>query len=161
MDTSNNITGFTAETTEHAEFNKQFKQFLLNKGYKKEVVEFIDANTDAGHLLGVFNIKFATLFDLQITQGSGSFTVSSKKPFVSENIKEKQDYDKLVKGFENSLALLSEADSLTGNLLSDLNIEIDASKVVYGNLGATSAVEIQLSNLNQRAGQRLGSSFGL
>lgn len=155
-DPSGTLTGFSGETTEHAQFNKRFKQFLLSINEDATVVEFIDANTDAGHIIGLFNIKFAKLFDLEVTPigGTNSFKISSTRTF-SGNTQEEQDLNNLMEGFQGSLDLLAEADVLTGNLLSDIKIDIDASKLVYDSKGGSSAIEIQLSNLNQRAGRRL------
>lgn len=161
----NAIAGFTVKTTEHGQFNKEFKKFLLSKGFDKLAVEFIDANTDAGHLLGVFNIKFATLFDLDITPVNNSLVVSNKNSFdfskdKQEKVKEQEDLNTLNKLFQDSLRLMSEADFVSGNLLSDVQIDVDAAKTVYGKLGAASAVELQISYLNSRSGRVLASISG-
>jgi len=162
LDNTGQTTGFIASGLDHGEFNKRFKQFLLGKGFDNIVVEFFDANTDAGHFIGVFNLKLAKLFDIKIENinNFSDFTVKFKglAPYVMSADKDVQDAIKLEKTFEEIFKLLAEADAISGNLLPDMQLLIETSKEVYGSVNSTqpkASVSIELSYLNTRSGRKI------
>jgi hypothetical protein len=158
-DSSGKVTGFIAKGMEHREFNSRFKQFLLSKSFAEKTVEFFDANTDAGHFIGVFNIKFAKIFDLSIenVNNFSDFTVSFN-PNITQGLqgKDLEDAEKLRKSFEEILKLLAEADAVSSNLLPDLDLVVRTSKEVYGSKNnPLSSISFELSYLNTRAGRKI------
>lgn len=152
----NNIEGFIAEGLEHAQFNKQFKQFLQSQQFNRLTIDFIDANTDAGHFLGVFNVKFAKLFDLDVTPGSSynDITVTSATKRLSSDV---PDENILLENYKKMLQLLAEADYISSLLLSNIQVASTTSRKIYGRFGEISSIEIQLSKLNQRVGSKIGA----
>ena len=152
----NNISGFIAQGLEHAQFNKQFKQFLQSQGFNGLTIDFIDANTDAGHFLGIFNVKFAKLFDLDVTPGSSynDITVTSATNRLSSDV---ADENILLENYKKMLQLLAEADYISSLLLSNIQVVSTTTRKIYGQFGEVSSIEIQLSKLNQRVGSKIGS----
>lgn len=152
----NNISGFIAQGLEHAQFNKQFKQFLQSQGFNGLTIDFIDANTDAGHFLGIFNVKFAKLFDLDVTPGSSynDITVTSATNRLSSDV---ADENILLENYKKMMQLLAEADYISSLLLSNIQVVSTTTRKIYGQFGEVSSIEIQLSKLNQRVGSKIGS----
>lgn len=153
----NSVTGFIAnDLPDHAEFNKQFKRFLQSQGFNTITIDFIDANTDAGHFLGVFNVKLAKLFDLNVTPGSSynDITVTSATNRLSSDV---QDENFLLENYRKMLQLLAEADYISSLLLSNIQVVSTTSRKIYGRFGEISSIEIQLSKLNQRVGSKIAA----
>lgn len=158
-DSSGKVTGFIAKGMEHRQFNDRFNQFLLSKGFAEKTIEFFAANTDAGHFIGVFNLKFAKIFDLSIenVNNFSDFTVSFN-PSITKGLEEKDlaDAEKLRKNFENILKLLAEADAVSSNLLPDTTLVVRTSKDVYGSgTRPLSSTSFEISYLNTRAGRKI------
>jgi hypothetical protein len=158
-DSSGKVTGFIAKGMEHRQFNDRFNQFLLSKGFAEKTVEFFAANTDAGHFIGVFNLKFAKIFDLSIenVNNFSDFTVSFN-PSITQGLQgqDLEDAEQLRKNFEEILKLLAEADAVSSNLLPDTTLVVTTSKEVYGSgTRPLSSTSFEISYLNTRAGRKI------
>jgi hypothetical protein len=152
---NNDLKALIASNLTHAEFNKRFIDFV-SKTSSPAVAEFIDANTDAGHFLGVFNIKFASLLDLNVVQSGQSVSSINVSSGLSSAIKEEAEqiagYNNLM---QNALQLMANSDLITSNLLSNIKLASTTSKIVYRKKGQRSSIELQLSLANQEAGRKL------
>jgi hypothetical protein len=151
------VTGTGDKTIGHAEFNKLFYDFLRTKSSNKALTEFIEANTDAGHILGVFNIKFATLFDLKVVQNSRTDVtdITTSLPYSSTDSKVQAELNFLNGAFKDAMVLLSQADVISSNLFSNASLVATTVKHVLDNVGERSSVELQLAVLNRLAGSQL------
>lgn len=151
------VTGVGAGAISHADFNKIFYKFLATKTSNKTVLEFIEANTDAGHILGVFNIKFATLFDLDVKQNSTTDVtdITVKTPYASTDPKIAAELDSLNKSFKEAMILMSQADVISSNLFANTSLVATTVKHVLDGIGERSSVELQLAILNRLAGSQL------
>lgn len=151
------ITGVGAGAISHAEFNRIFYRFLATTTSNRTVLEFIEANTDAGHILGVFNIKFATLFDLDVRQLSTTdvTNISVSLPHKSDDPKIAAELNTLNKTFKDAMLLMAQADVISSNLFANTSLAATTIKHVLDGIGERSSVELQLSVLNRLAGSQL------
>jgi len=144
----------------HGEFNKRFIDFVRQDAGEL-ISEFIDANTDAGHFLGVFNLKFASLLDLQVSQtGRGISDITGRLDLDTSSFNENEQgqIDKYADLLTQSMQLMSNADIISSNLLNNLSLASTTTKIIYDKNGMQSSVEVSLSGLNQEAGRQLVSA---
>ena len=151
---------FIAKNLRHGEFNQRFIQFLSTK-CDAAVSEFIAINTDAGHFLGIFNQRIIRSFGLEAQfmymEGDPAHPINTEfKFFTDKTIEPDQQHINTL--FTNMLKLLSNADTLTSNIVDNLKLTaisqktvLDAAKPGQGE----SSIEIQLSLANQEAGNKL------
>jgi hypothetical protein len=155
----NDLKALIAKGVAHREFNARFAQFIATKN--PLLSEFIDANTDAGHFLGIFNSKFATILDLEVDQVQGGkvydLTVKSKL----DNAGLGQGMDTYIESMSQSLILMAQADAISSNLLSNISLASTTSKRVHtkSKPGAyVASTEVQISRANQAAGRKLSAA---
>ena len=158
-DKSRDLKALIAKGVAHREFNARFAQFIATKN--PLLSEFIDANTDAGHFLGIFNSKFATILDLEVDQVQGGkvydLTVKSKL----DNAGLGQGMDTYIESMSQSLILMAQADAISSNLLSNISLASTTSKRVHtkSKTGAyVASTEVQISRANQAAGRKLSAA---
>jgi len=155
----NDLKALIAKGVAHREFNARFALFIATKN--PLLAEFIDANTDAGHFLGIFNSKFATILDLEVDQVQGGnvydLTVKSKLGDASFG----KGMDTYIESMSQSLTLMAQADAISSNLLSNISLASTTSKRVHTKSkdGAyVASTEIQISRANQAAGRKLSAA---
>jgi predicted RNA-binding protein YlqC (UPF0109 family) len=150
---------FAIPNTQHATINKLFSEYLINKTVAPELVEFIAANTDAGHLLGIFNQKLFRGFGATISDteyGLGEISVD-----VFSNIKQLEAEDterinKLNSTFSAAFNLLEYIDFLSSSIKTSPDVFVKLSKEVYLDPdNPNAAAEIQLSFDNSESGRLL------
>jgi len=149
---------FLIPETQHGTINKLFDSYLLSIKTPPPLVEFISANTDAGHLLGIFNQKlfraFGATSDNNYTLGELSVDIFSN---IQEN--EKEDIEairRLNSTFSAAFNLMESIDFLSSSIKTNPEIFVQLSKQVYLNPDKpTSAAEIQLSMDNTGTGNLL------
>jgi len=148
-----------AKGVTHREFNNRFAQFIATKS--PILSQFIDANTDAGHFLGIFNSKFATILDLEVDQpGTSVYNLSVKSKLA--NVDSSDDgMDTYINSMNQSLTLMAQADAISSNLLSNITLASTTSKRVHtkSKAGAyVASTEVQISRANQAAGRKLSAA---
>ena len=142
----------------HGDFNKRFIEFVKEK-QGETLAQFIDANTDAGHFLGIFNLKFASVFDLEVVQTGGNISgisgqLKSSSSFTG-SATEKQELDMYADKLTKSMQLMANADLISSNLLNNVELASTTTKLIYAAGGIQSSTEISLSAINQEAGRKL------
>lgn len=153
-----NTISLIAQNLTHGEFNKRFIEFVKEK--KGEILsQFIDANTDAGHFLGIFNLKFAGLLDLEVEQTGGTISglsgqLKTSSSFVG-SATDKQELDMYADKLTKSMQLMANADLISSNLLNNVELASTTTKLIYAAGGIQSSTEISLSAINQEAGRKL------
>jgi hypothetical protein len=147
-----------AKNLTHGDFNKRFIEFVEKK-QGETLAQFIDANTDAGHFLGIFNLKFASVFDLEVIQTGGNISgisgqLKSSSSFTG-SATEKQELDMYADKLTKSMQLMANADLISSNLLNNVELASTTTKLIYAAGGIQSSTEISLSAINQEAGRKL------
>lgn len=140
----------------HKDLNKRFIAFLGERGADKELLTYINNNVDAGHLTGVFNIKFQRAFGLTVSQGDiANYRDINVNPGAVSN-----DAKILADTFTKILKLLSDADYLSSNIVNDIELFSSSTKRAYARQGKGASVvtELQLRSGNQEAGRLLGAT---
>jgi hypothetical protein len=169
--------GTDAATTSgltHREFNNIFYEFLKTKysdATGLALADFIDNNTDAGHLIGVYTVRIATLFsgsknpgvDVQLVDGIPVLTIDGiQQEIDKENANLNRDLASINQLFNQTGQLLLNADSITSNLINNLQVFVDISRqnfqTTVSGTEPGSVVEVQLSEFNQEAGNRLSQT---
>jgi hypothetical protein len=155
---NNNLKALVAKNLTHGEFNKRFIEFVKNQK-NETLAQFIDANTDAGHFLGIFNLKFASVLDLEVVQTGGSISglsgqLKNSSTFAG-SIADKQELDMYADKLTKSMQLMANADVISSNLLSNVELASTTTKLIYAAGGIQSSTEISLSSINQEAGRKL------
>jgi hypothetical protein len=130
---------------DHGDLKPKFISFLATICDNKELLEFISKNLDAGHLAGVFNLRFQRLFNLQVSTSDAN-TYRDFKVTAGTN-------EDLNNTFNDILKLLSDADYISSNIVYDINLATSAQKDLYSKAGPSVAVELQLSMANQTFGR--------
>jgi hypothetical protein len=152
----------------HRELNKYFIIYLKEKRKTKPyVADFIDANVDAGHLLGIFTQKLSRFFGATVSSGSaipdeligdpntpGTFAFSLISASESDGISQ-QDADILNTKFSQAFNLLENIDFLSSSITLYPDIFAKLSKTVYGSDSPTAAAEFQFALGNQDIGRKL------
>lgn len=140
----------------HKDLNKRFIAFLAERGADKELLSYINNNVDAGHLTGVFNIKFQRAFGLTVSQGDiANYRDINVNPGAVSS-----DAKILADTFTKILKLLSDADYLSSNIVNDIQLFSSSTKRAYAKQGKAASVvtELQLRSGNQKAGRLLGAT---
>ncbi len=140
----------------HKDLNKRFIAFLGERGADKELLNYINNNVDAGHLTGVFNIKFQRAFGLIVSQGDiANYRDINVNPGAVSS-----DAKILADTFTKILKLLSDADYLSSNIVNDIQLFSSSTKRAYAKQGKAASVvtELQLRSGNQEAGRLLGAT---
>ena len=140
----------------HKDLNKRFIAFLAERGANKELLSYINNNVDAGHLTGVFNIKFQRAFGLTVSQGDiANYRDINVNPGAVSS-----DAKMLADTFTKILKLLSDADYLSSNIVNDIQLFSSSTKRAYAKQGKAASVvtELQLRSGNQEAGRLLGAT---
>jgi hypothetical protein len=155
----NDLKALIAKGVAHREFNARFAQFIATKN--PLLSEFIDANTDAGHFLGIFNLKFATILDLEVdqVQGGNVYDLTVKSKLGNANLG--KGMDTYIESMSQSLTLMAQADAISSNLLSNISLASTTSKRVHTkskNGAYVASTEIQISRANQAAGRKLSAA---
>jgi hypothetical protein len=165
----------TTSGLSHREFNNIFYEFLKGKytGDKKglALADFIDNNTDAGHLIGVYTVRIATLFsgnkspgaDVQLIDGIPILTIDGiQQKLDKENAVLNNDLTSINRLFNQTGQLLLNADAITSNLINNLQVFVDISRqnfqTTVSGTEPGSVVEVQLSKFNQEAGNKLAQT---
>lgn len=159
----------------HREFNNIFYKYLKSKStdsVDQALADFIDNNTDAGHLMGVYTVRIATLFsgsknpgaDVVLQDGIPVLTIAGIQAEINEeNAQLNRELTQINQLFSQTGQLLLNADAITSNLINNLQVFVNVSRqnfqtAVSGSAGAGSVVEVQLSEFNQEAGRRLSET---
>lgn len=137
----------------HGKFNEYFIEYLRSIGTSSKLVDFIKDNIDTGHLTGVFNIKLQRIFGLKIAQKNRANYRSMSVNFSDAN----QELNDL---FQRIMLLVSDADYLSSNIVHNLELFSNTTKIIYGKSGPVVSVEVQLSLLNQEIGRKLAATSG-
>jgi hypothetical protein len=153
-----NTIALIAKDLNHGDFNKRFIAFVKEK-QGETLAEFIDANTDAGHFLGIFNLKFASVLDLEVVQTGGTISGLSGQLKTSSSFTgsddDKQQLDMYADKLTKSMQLMANADLISSNLLNNVELASTTTKLIYAAGGIQSSTEISLSAINQEAGRKL------
>jgi len=153
------VKALIAKGVTHREFNNRFAQFIATKN--PLLSQFIDANTDAGHFLGIFNSKFATILDLEVDQpGTSIYNLSVRSKL--DNINNLgSGMDIYINSMNQSLTLMAQADAISSNLLSNITLASTTSKRVHTKSKGgeyVASTEVQISRANQAAGRKLSAA---
>ena len=155
---NNDFKALIAKGVTHREFNNRFAQFIETKN--PLLSQFIDANTDAGHFLGIFNSKFATILDLEVDQpGVSIYNLSVKSKLGDASLGE--GMDTYIESMSQSLILMAQADAISSNLLSNISLASTTSKRVHTRSKKgeyVASTEVQISRANQAAGRKLSAA---
>ena len=149
---------FTIPETQHGTINKLFDQYLLKSGTDPVLVEFISANTDAGHLLGIFNQKLYRAFGAvsDTEYGLGELSVDIFKNIAANEREDIAAINKLNSTFSAAFNLMEYIDFLSSSIKTNPEVFVTLSKQVYLNPDKpTSSAEIQLSMDNVNTGNLL------
>lgn len=151
---------FIVSSIPHGTLNLAFADYLSSiLQVKPHLVEFISANTDAGHLLGIFNQKIfrrlgGTVDDSNY--GLGELSASILSNIDANTEEDKKAIEKLNNTFSSALNLLELSDFLSSQIKNSPEIFLKLSKEVYLDLGnPKAAVEIQMSLDNSAIGRQL------
>jgi len=142
---------FAIRNTQHATINKLFEKYLLSTGTDKPLVDFISANTDAGHLLGIFNQKLFRAFG---AVADNSYSLGELSVDIFANIDKNQAEDteaiqKLNSTFSAAFNILEYLDILSSSLKTTPDIFVKLSKEVYidpKNPKASAEIQLALDN---------------
>ena len=136
----------------HGDLAKLFREFLGSEASgitaPVRVLDFIKEQLDAGHLVGVFNIRFKKFFNLKSTP------VNGRPVEITEITKIRTNNDEVTALLGSLNNLLIQSDYLSSNSMADPDVFITAEKRVYG-AKPKITVELQLSVINQEAGRKL------
>jgi hypothetical protein len=153
---------FYIKSLPHATINTLFSEYLIFKKNSKVLVEFISANTDAGHLLGIFNQKLFRAFGANANETEYGLGELSVDIFKNIDINEKEDekkVEKLNNTFSAVFNTLEYIDFLSSSLKTNPEIFVQLSKEVYTDpLNPKSAAEIQIAIDNSEIGSLLLSA---
>ena len=153
---------FYIKSLPHATINTLFSEYLIFKKNSKVLVEFISANTDAGHLLGIFNQKLFRAFGANVNEADYSLGELSVDIFKNIAINEKEDekkVEKLNNTFSAVFNTLEYIDFLSSSLKTNPEVFVQLSKEVYTDpLNPKSAAEIQIAIDNSEIGSLLLSA---
>lgn len=137
---------------EHGKFNQYFIDFLRKKSSaSSELVDFIKENIDTGHLSGVFNIRLQRIFGFKVTQKDRTNYRSAAVTFSDTN-------EELNNIFQKIVTLLGDADYLSSNIVLNLELFSNTTKIIYDKNGPKVSVETQLSAGNQEIGRKLAAA---
>jgi len=131
----------------HGDLKPLFIDFLGTITTDKDLLEFISKNLDAGHLAGVFNLRFQRLFNLQISTSEAS-SYRDFKVTAGTN-------EDLNSTFNDILRLLNDADYISSNIVYDITLNTSLQKDLYSKKNPSAAAELQLSLANQKFGRAL------
>jgi len=153
---------FYIKSLPHATINTLFSEYLIFKKNSKALVEFISANTDAGHLLGIFNQKLFRAFGANANEADYNLGELSVDIFKNIDINEEEDkkkVEKLNNTFSAVFNTLEYIDFLSSSLKTNPEIFVQLSKEVYTDpLNPKSAAEIQVAIDNSEIGSLLLSA---
>jgi hypothetical protein len=138
----------------HGDLAKLFREFLGSEASgiaaPVRVLDFIKEQLDAGHLVGVFNIRFKKFFNLKTTP------INGRPVEITEITKIRTNNDEVTALLGSLNNLLIQSDYLSSNSVADPDVFITAEKRVYGTKPEIT-VELQLSVINQEAGRKLST----
>lgn len=149
---------------QHGEINKLFSQFLkTKKNVNEAVVEFFDANIDAGHFLGVFNQKLfrwlgsktTNLDQISMPGDIEAEFIDASEAQADEDLAGLAAINRLNAANTAGLQLAEYVDYLSSSLKLSPTIFAALSKQVYGGGPAVSAVSAELSLDNSALGSLL------
>jgi hypothetical protein len=153
---------FAILKTEHSTINKLFSEYLSLKTSNQVLVDFINANTDAGHLLGIFNQKLFRAFGATVDDNNYSFgelSVDIAKNLEINSDADRESIKKLNETFSAAFNLLEDIDLLSSSLKTRPDIFVKLSKEVYIDPNnPKSAAEIQIAWENSKVGQLLSTA---
>lgn len=138
----------------HGSLIPLFTDFLKSSAsgvsVEPRLVDFIREQLNAGHLVGVFNIRFKRLFNLRRpAAGINLDTVGDVSKTITNNVE-------LTEFLNTANKLFIQADFISSNALENPEIFLTAEKRVYGD-NPSVTVEIQLARANQEIGRKLTS----
>lgn len=109
-----------------------------------EVISFLKANLQAGHLTGVVSLRLKNLLGTNYDEKSG-FNMGTGEEFSKTN----NDLNAI-------FGMLTSADYLSSNLRSNHEIFLIAGKELFGN-NPTATTELQISSINTKSGGSLNA----
>lgn len=173
---------------QHGALNQRFKQYVISKlNRPPAVAEYISLNTDAGHVMGLFNIRLLRLFDIKtvdikdkngkiISASEINIDQSGNIPQITITLNpsrivgndpqaliDLQNFSKLLTGVFQQL---SNIDFLTSSYIASqdgVQAYLAAVKENFTRLGgegdtAYATYSVQISWLNQEAGRQIADA---
>lgn len=148
--------------SEHGTINKLFYSYLKSKGTDEYLIDFISANIDAGHLLGIFNQKLLRGFNVGVQSDNfklGELSVDILANMQNNTQEDIESVKELNKVFSSAFNMLEVIDYLSSSLKSSPSVFIKLSKEVYVDPeNPRSAAEMQISIDNSEVGKLLASA---
>lgn len=162
LEQSNNLTSvLTIDNLKHAEVNLLFDEFLkksLIPG-RDYLADFIYKNTDAGHVLGIFNQKIIRGIGLEIVSIQNDPNPARISATLFQNAAKGSSEQQINTIFTSMLQLMANADLLSSGLVFTPKIFSKVTKKVYNKskagLEGTVVEEVQISTDNQLIGRKL------
>lgn len=138
---------------DHGKFKPIFIDFLQkHTSASTELLQFINKNLDAGHLAGVFDIKYRRIFNLQVSESKAR--ESSYRDFKVSAANDEQ----LNNFFNRILLLIHDADYVSSNIVYDTKLFTSMVKDIHRpKQNHSVSAELQLSRLNAAAGTALAA----
>ena len=137
----------------HGNLIPLFVEFLKSEysgvSVPTRLADFIKEQLNAGHLVGVFNIRFKNLFNLRPSTQVNFNSVGDASRTRTNNAD-------LTEFLNTVNALFVQADFISSNAVENPEIFLAAEKRVYG-ASPSVTVEIQLALSNQEIGRKLAS----
>lgn len=131
-------------------FAEFLKSSVSGTSVDSRLIDFVKEQLNAGHLVGVFNIRFKRLFNLRRpTSGVNLDTVGDASLTQTNNVE-------LTEFLNTANKLFIQADFISSNAIKDPEIFLTAEKRVYGD-NPSVTVEMQLARANQEIGRKLVS----